>query len=118
MLTSQAVKSLIGRNPISSRIITARFHTNIALATFIQCYAPTNESDDDAKAAFYVRLQCATDGVAKKDLLLLLGDLNAKVKSDNTSFETVMGEQGTGKMNANGQLFADFCSFNKLVIWR
>ena len=33
-----------------------------------------------------------------------------------TSFETVMGKNGTGKMNENGELFADFCPFNKLVI--
>ena len=65
MLTPQAAKSLIGWNPVSSRIITARFHT------FILCYSPTNEADDDTKAAFYERLQGVIDGVAKKDLLLL-----------------------------------------------
>lgn len=79
ILTPQAAKSLIGWNPVSSRIITARFHNKIRKATFIQCYAPTNEDDDDAKAAFCERLQCVIDRVAKKDLLLLLGDLNAKV---------------------------------------
>ena len=56
MLTKQAAKSLIGWNPVSSRIITASFHTKIGKATFIQCYAPTNEADDDAKADFYERL--------------------------------------------------------------
>ena len=116
MLTKQAAKSLIGWNPVSSRIITASFHTKIGKATFIQCYAPTNEADDDAKADFYERLQGVIDGVANKDLILLLGDLNAKVGSDNMSFETVMGKHGIGRMNENGELFADFCSFNKLVI--
>jgi len=46
----------------------------------------------------------------------LPGDLNAKVGSGNTSFETVMGKHGIEKMNKNGELFVDFCSFNKLVI--
>jgi len=46
----------------------------------------------------------------------LLGDLNPKVGSDNTSFETVIGTHGIGEMNEYGELFADFCSFNKLVI--
>ena len=46
----------------------------------------------------------------------MLGDLNAKVRSNNTSFETVIGKHGVGKMIGNGELFADFCSFNKLVI--
>ena len=87
----------------------------IGKATFIQCYAPTNEADDDAKDAFYERLQVVIDEATKKDLLLLFGDLDAKVGSDNTSFETVMGTHGIGEMNENGELFADFCSFNKLV---
>ena len=56
------------------------------------------------------------DGEAKRDLLRLLGDRNVKVGSDDTGFETVMGKRGIGKMNENGELFADFCSFNKLVI--
>ena len=56
------------------------------------------------------------DGVAKKDLILLIGDFNAKVGSNNTDFETIMGKHGLGEMNDNGEMFADFCSFNKLVI--
>ena len=36
--------------------------------------------------------------------------------SNNTVFETVMGKHGLGEMSDNGELFADFCSFNKLVI--
>ena len=116
MLAPQAAKSLIGWNTVSSRIITARFHTKIGKATFIQCYTPTNEANDEAKTDFYERLQVVIDRIAIKDLILLLGDFNAKVVSNITSFETVMGNQGLGEMNENGELFADFCSFNKLVI--
>ncbi|PFX26043.1 Craniofacial development protein 2 [Stylophora pistillata] len=82
----------------------------------LSLHLATNGADDDAKADFYERLQGVIDGVANKDLIPLLGDLNAKVGSGNTSFETVMGKHGVGKMNENGELFADFCSFNKLVM--
>ena len=61
-------------------------------------------------------MQGVIDGVARKDLILLLGDFNAKVGSNNTGFETVMGKHGLGEMSDNGELFADVCSFNKLVI--
>ena len=46
----------------------------------------------------------------------MLGDFNAKVGINSAGFETVMGEHGLGEMNDNGEMFADFCSFNKLVI--
>jgi hypothetical protein len=41
---------------------------------------------------------------------------NAKVGSDNTSFEKVMGLQGLGEMNDNGERFTDLCTINNLVI--
>ena len=116
MLTPQSAKSLTGWNPVSSRIVTARFHTKVGKAIIIQCQAPTNESDDEVKSDFFARLQGVIDGVTRKDLILVLGDFNAKVGSNNIGFETVMGKHSLGKMNDNGEMFADVCSFNKLVI--
>ena len=45
-----------------------------------------------------------------------MGDTNAKVGLDNTGREEIMGKHGFGTMNENGELFADFCTFNDLVI--
>ena len=104
MLISQAAKALIGWKSVSSRIFTAKFHTKIGKATIIQCYAPTNEADDVTKTDFYERLKGVINGVARKDLILLLRDYYAKVGSNNTSFETVMGNQGLGKMNTQDDL--------------
>ena len=36
--------------------------------------------------------------------------------SDNTGREEIMGKDGLGTMNENGELFAEFCTFNDLVI--
>ena len=77
MLTPQAARSLIGWNPVSSRIVTARFHTKAGKAAIIQCYALSD---------FYARLQGVIDGVARKDLILLLGDFNAKVGEQQYRF--------------------------------
>ena len=79
MLIPQAVKSLIGWNPVLSRIVKARFRTKVGKAIFIQCYAPRNEAHDETKTDFYERLQGVIEGVARKDLILLLGDFNANV---------------------------------------
>ncbi|KAJ3583232.1 hypothetical protein NHX12_034171 [Muraenolepis orangiensis] len=45
-----------------------------------------------------------------------MGNFNAKIGSDNTGYEGVMGTQGLGKMNENGDRFADLCSLNQLII--
>ncbi|GFS10571.1 endonuclease-reverse transcriptase [Elysia marginata] len=47
-----------------------------------------------------------------------MGDLNAKVGSDNTAFEEYMGKNGLGGRNKNGQRFLEFCIRNNLVIGR
>ena len=45
-----------------------------------------------------------------------MGDMNAKVGQDNTGRELIMGKEGIGDINENGELFADFCCHNDLVI--
>jgi hypothetical protein len=49
-------------------------------------------------------------------MLLVIGDLNAKVGDDNTNYERAMGKHGCGTMNNNGERLADFCLNNDLVI--
>jgi hypothetical protein len=45
-----------------------------------------------------------------------MGNLNAKVGSDNTHLEQIMGRHGLGDRNENGEMFVDFCAHNGLVI--
>ena len=45
-----------------------------------------------------------------------MGDLNAKIGADNTGYEQVMGKHGLGRMNENGEQFAEFFAQNNLVI--
>ncbi|VDP50706.1 unnamed protein product, partial [Schistosoma curassoni] len=82
----------------------------------IQCYAPTNDSNDDIKDQFYERLQSIIEKCPRKDLTILMVDLNAKVGIDNTGYEDIMGRNGLGQRSENGERFANLCALNKLVI--
>ena len=118
MLSKEAQKTLIGWEPISARIIMAKFKTTnkrISL-NIIQCYAPTNGAEDNIKEEFYQLLEETTRKCSSKDITILMGDLNAKVGSDNTGYEQVMGRHGLGEMNENGELFANRCANHNLVI--
>ena len=88
---------------------------NIKL-NIIQCYAPTNDKDEESKRDFYNKLQTLGDKLKEKDMTILMGDLDAKIGSDNSGYEEVMGRQGLGKMNENGEMLADFCAFNNMFI--
>ena len=59
MLAKEAQRALISWEAVSPRIITARFATkkkNISINA-IQCYAPTNDAEDEKKEEFYDQLQ-------------------------------------------------------------
>ena len=56
------------------------------------------------------------DRKRKKDIIILMGDLNVKIGDDNSSFEETMGKHGLGRMNENGEMFANFCASNQLII--
>ncbi|VDO59287.1 unnamed protein product [Schistosoma margrebowiei] len=82
----------------------------------IHCYAPTIDSSDDDKDQFDDRLQSIIEECPKNDLTILMGDRNATVEIDNTGYEDIMGQHGLGERNKNGEIFANLCAFNKLVI--
>ena len=74
--------------------------------TVIQIYSTTNEASNEDKDAFYEMLQREIDATPLHDLLILLGDENATVGSDNTGWEGTLGNEGLGIMNDNGLRFA------------
>ena len=116
LMTPDVSRALIEWEPVSPRIIKARFHSKARNITIIQCYAPTNAASDTEKENFYELLQHHFTKSHKRDIKILMGDLNAKVGCDNKGNELVMGKFGEGVRNENGELFTDFCAFNDLVI--
>ena len=79
-------------------------------------YVPTIEKDEETKEIFYNRPQTVFDKLKEKDITILVGDFNAKIGGNNTGYEEVMGRQGLGTTNENGEMFADHCAFNRLII--
>ena len=66
-------------SPISERIILARSKTKIRNLTIIQSYAPTEMMDKDIKEKFYQQLHETVIAVQKMDVIIVMGDMNAKL---------------------------------------
>ena len=116
ILKKGADRSLLEWKPIDSRLIKARLKGKQNNLTLIQCYAPTNDSEDDLKDNFYLRLQAEIEQVPMQDLIIIMGDLNAKVGADNSESDRVMGRHRSGIINENGERLVEFCTTNNLVI--
>jgi hypothetical protein len=116
IMNRNVTKAMLEYAPVNERIIRARFQAKQGKLTIIQCYAPTNEADDEEKTDFYLALQSEIEKVPTHDVTIVMGDLNAKVGNDNTGNERVMGKYGCGNINDNGERLVDLCGTNNLVI--
>ncbi|CAG4945247.1 unnamed protein product [Colias eurytheme] len=116
LLSETTKKSLIDWKPVSERIITARFNSRARKITVVQCYAPTNVASEEDKDDFYSALQQTMSNIRKQDIVIVMGDLNAKVGNNNLNCEKHMGQQGLGTRNDNGERFVEFCQNHNLVI--
>ena len=100
LITPKARRSLLEAQPLSERIIKARFKTKFRSVTLFQCYAATEPDDDATKDKFYDRLATSVNKTPKGDLILILGDFNAKLGSNNgaeSSMHSVQQEMGMEK---------------------
>lgn len=118
MLSRTAQGALVGWEAHGPRLLVATFRTKKRRINMdiIQCYAPTNDSSEEEKEDFYNRLQSILQSRSQRNIIVTMGDFNAKIGSNNRGYEEIMGQQGLGQMNENGEMFADFCATNSLVI--
>ena len=98
------------------RIVAARMKNQTGFTTMVAVYAPTEEHPDDADE-FYEELQKVVQKIPKRDVLLLLGDFNARLGVENDGYEKVMGTSALDeKRNKNGERLLEFCQLNGLFI--
>ena len=82
--------------------------------TVIQVYAPTTDAEEAEVDWFYENLQDLLELTPKKDVLFIIGDRNAKVRSQE--IPEVTGKFGLGVQNEEGQRLTEFCQESVLVI--
>ena len=82
--------------------------------TVIQVYALTGNAEEAEVEWFYEDLQDLLELTPQKDVLFIIGDWNAKVRSQETP--GVTGKFGPGVQNEAGQRLTEFYQENALVI--
>ena len=95
-------------------MISVHFQGKPYNITVIQAYAPTSNTEETEVECFYEDLQELLELTPQKDALLIIGDWNAKVGSQETP--GVTGKFGLGVQNEAGQRLIAFCQENILVI--
>lgn len=116
IISKKHTNSLLQWKPINERLLYVRMDSKYTKLSVIVAYAPTEVADEEDKEEFYSALQTAVEDIPRHDVLLLLGDFNAQVGSNNENRERIMGQHGTGQLNDNGERLIGFCEENTLVL--
>ena len=95
-------------------MISVRFQGKQFNIKVTQDYAPTSNAEEAEIDWFYEDLQDLLELTPPKDVLFIMGDWNAKVRSQGTL--GVTGKFGLGIWNEAGQRLIEFCQENALVI--
>ena len=107
--------------PVSERILKIHLKCHLSYTSIISVYAPTNPTDSTSESAqpseiFYDQLQSTSSSVPPSDLLVIMGEFNAREGSDNSNWRSVLGPHGIGECNENGKRLLDFCTSNQLLV--
>ena len=101
--------------PVSSRLITIRLRAVPFNITIVQAYASTSDYDDNKIEEFYDQLQNVIYQTAKKDILVVQGDWNAKVGRDGCeNWQGICGPFCNDDTNETGLKLLEFATFNDL----
>ena len=117
LLDAETSRAVLEWKPVSDRIITLRLNSNHIKTTFIQVYAPHDSLDEESKDAFYNSLQEVIKNTPRHDMVMVMGDLNAKIGYQKEGEERSVGAHAlTAERNDNGERYVNFCLQNDLVI--
>ena len=95
-------------------MISVHFQGKLFNITVIQVYAPTSNAEEAEFEQFCEGLQDILELMPPKDVLLIIGDWNAKVGSQETP--GVTGKFGLGVWNEARQKLIEFYQEDALVI--
>jgi len=74
---------------VSDRICYVRIARKIFDLVIINCYAPTEDKNEDIKENFYEYLEAVYNGLPLHCVKMVVGDLNAKVEKENRFRPTI-----------------------------
>ena len=101
---------------VNERLMKVRLRLENGWLTVVQVYAPTEDSAEEMKTSFYDSLEELLASVSKSDQLVVMGDFNARVGRDVTTWDGVIGSYGEEVKNRNGQKLLGLCATNELVV--
>ena len=106
---------VLGFSLKNDRMISVHFQGKPFNITVIQVYAPITDAKEAEADQFYEDLKDFLELTPKRDVLVIIGNWNAKV-GGSQEIPGVTVKFGLGEQNEAGQRLTEFCQENELVI--
>ena len=117
LVNKELTNSIINITIVSSRIISIRIKAIPFNCTLIQVYAPTTDYSEDEIEIFYEQIEDTIKQTPRKDLLIIMGDWNAKVGVDaHATWPNAVGRFGNDITNERGERLLEYANKNKLLL--
>ena len=114
MVNKRVRNAVLGCNLKNDRMISVHFQGKSFNITVIQVYDQTSNTEEVEGEQLYEDLQDLLELTPEKDVLFIIGDWNAKVRSQETP--GVIGKFGLGLQNEAGQSLTEYWQENALII--
>jgi len=109
--------ALVRYEPISDRLIVVRLNAKPRNITLIQVYGPTTAATEEEMERFYQDLSRAVKQVPNGNVLLIMGDYNAKVgRREPLAISSTIGLYGVGETNEANEQLEDFHLEHELAL--
>jgi exonuclease III len=116
MVRNEIKKNTLSFEPYSERLRKLRIIGKFNNLSIISVHAPTEEKTDEEKEKFYEDLQIVHNKIPKHDIVIILGDLNAKIGKEDV-YQNVAGKHTLHEIsNINGQWVCEYAIANNKKI--
>ncbi len=109
LVKEDLVEDVIEVERKSSRIMKIKMVLGRKILHVFSVYAPQCGRPEEEKIAFWEMLEDEVSDISENDPVIIGGDMNCHVGSDRRGVEDVMGPNGFGDRNREGEMMLEFC---------
>ena len=114
-LDSEAEKMLLGYNPVNEWIMTIRLNGKQRNMLLFKYMHLLSQADEEEIEKFYAKLQRMIDAINNRDILIIMGDFNAKLGKGSTTSKLI-GPYVLRERNVRGDRLEEFIIENDLAV--
>ncbi|KAL4152678.1 hypothetical protein QTP88_000511 [Uroleucon formosanum] len=116
MISDAILPWVISFTPVSDRLCILKLEGRFWDIVIINCYAPTEQGNNDIKCEFYEELERIYDTQPRNCIKILMGDFNAQIGREPL-YRPIIGRESLHLIsNNNGMRVINFATSKDLVL--